>query len=193
MNRLREGILKERKQHSLWLQQRKWPTTHRKNTLKSFSLVFVNLFGSIVHLAVLKVVFEFYTTILQEMACAEYVSKQAHLNSTALISFAELVKRGFTSKSSTLNHFPIHSFGLPHSRKSKLAEKKYIPHMETKLVEAIENGDSAKIQTYIWALGQTAHPKVLEIFLPFLNGICEFSTDLIFINHMYTSTQFQLI
>lgn len=42
--------------------------------------------------------------------------------------------------------------------------------MATQLREAIEEGDSPRIQTYILALGNFGHPKVLSVFEPYLEG-----------------------
>lgn len=42
--------------------------------------------------------------------------------------------------------------------------------MATQLREAIQDGDSLRIQTYIMALGNFGHPKTLSVFEPYLEG-----------------------
>lgn len=46
----------------------------------------------------------------------------------------------------------------------------YIPHLGRLLNEAINEGDSQKIQVSIRALGNVAHPNILPLFEPYLEG-----------------------
>jgi hypothetical protein len=48
--------------------------------------------------------------------------------------------------------------------------KEYIPYFGRSLNEAINEGDSQKIQIFIRALGNTAHPSILQYLEPYLQG-----------------------
>lgn len=108
--------------------------------------------------------------LFQNMMKSEEVARHNYVNVSSVISFAELVRRVFVSNETTIKNFPVHSFGLPHSSKSKVVQDKYVPHFKSKLEEAVKYGDSPSIQLYIWALGETSHPSVLDIFEPYLQG-----------------------
>jgi len=66
--------------------------------------------------------------------------------------------------------YPVHIFGRMVPKKFPPLTKEYIPHIGRLLQEAIQEGDSQKIQTYILALGYTAHPSILPYLEPYLEG-----------------------
>uniref|UniRef100_A0A0K8T2J6 Vitellogenin-1 n=3 Tax=Lygus hesperus TaxID=30085 RepID=A0A0K8T2J6_LYGHE len=103
-----------------------------------------------------------------DMMVSDDVSKFQQVNTSAIISFAELVRKVLVSNDTAHNRYPVHSFGRPHSRNSTLVEHKFVPHFQEKLAESIRQGDSTRIQVYIWALGTMSHPKVLPIFEQYL-------------------------
>lgn len=100
------------------------------------------------------------------MITDERVRKQRFVNSTAPLSFAELVRYTQSNKS----YYPVHSFGRTVSKSDKALFENYISYMATQLREAIQDGDSLRIQTYIMALGNFGHPKILSAFEPYLEG-----------------------
>ncbi|KAF6215813.1 hypothetical protein GE061_000148 [Apolygus lucorum] len=104
-----------------------------------------------------------------DMMVSDEVSKFQQVNTSAIISFAELVRKVLVSNDTAHNRYPVHSFGRPHSRNSTLVGNKFVPHFQEKLAQSIGQGDSTKIQVHIWALGMMSHPNVLPIFEQYLN------------------------
>ncbi|XP_036147441.1 uncharacterized protein LOC105839512 [Monomorium pharaonis] len=109
-----------------------------------------------------------YVKTFFELITDEQVTKQKYLNTSAPLAFAELVRHAQSNKSSI--YYPIYSFGRMASRHDNASLETYIPYMATLLKEAIKDGDSRRIQTYIMALGNFGHPKVLSVFEPYLEG-----------------------
>jgi len=96
------------------------------------------------------------------------VTKQKFLNTTAPLSFAELVRYIQNNKSSI--YYPVYRFGRMASKHNNTLLETYISYMATQLREAIKEGDSRRIQTYIMALGNFGHTKILSVFEPYLEG-----------------------
>ena len=92
------------------------------------------------------------------------------LNATAILSFSALVRKAQVNNDTAHNRYPVHSFGRLSPKNSTVVAKTYIPYLASQLKEAVKKGDSPKIQVYIRALGNTAHPKILEVFEPYLEG-----------------------
>ncbi|XP_075987385.1 uncharacterized protein LOC142984007 [Anticarsia gemmatalis] len=53
-----------------------------------------------------------------------------------------------------------------------------IPHFAKELKHAIQNGESSKAQVYVKVLGNLAHPAILNVFAPYLEGSVKVSTYL---------------
>lgn len=100
----------------------------------------------------------------------EEVKQQAYTRDTAILSFADLVRHAIVNKRSAHNRYPVHAFGKLFDRNSRGLQEKYFSYLNEELQSAVESGDSNKIQTYIVALGRTAHPKILSIFEPYIEG-----------------------
>ncbi|XP_014218092.1 vitellogenin-like, partial [Copidosoma floridanum] len=97
------------------------------------------------------------------------VKNKQNLNSSALIAFSSLVRKSQVDTKVSHNRYSLHlSEGKPEH--SQAVEQQYIPYMEKQLQQAIKNGDSIKIQQYIRAIGNTAHPKIMAVFEPYLEG-----------------------
>jgi hypothetical protein len=92
------------------------------------------------------------------------------LNTTAILSFTALVRKAQVNNDTAHNRYPVHSFGRLSPKNSTVVAKTYIPYLASQLKQAVKKGDSPKIQVYIRALGNTAHPKILEVFEPYLEG-----------------------
>ncbi|XP_035723486.1 vitellogenin-like [Vespa mandarinia] len=111
-----------------------------------------------------------YVDAFFSLASDPEVQKQTCLNSSAILSFAELVHHAQVSNNSIYNHYPVNVFGRLSSRKNDAVLRKYIPFLAEQLKKAIKDEDSPRIQVYIIALGLTAHPKILSVLEPYLEG-----------------------
>lgn len=98
------------------------------------------------------------------------MTKQKFLNVSAPLAFAELIYYSRVKDTSIRNRYPIHSFGRIDSKHDRAVLETYIPYMANQLKEAIKEGDSPRIQTYISALGNFGHSKILLTFEPYLEG-----------------------
>lgn len=117
-----------------------------------------------------------YVDTFFELVKNPVVMKQPLLNSTALLAFTELVRYSQISNSSIHNRYPVHSFGRLSSKHNQAVLRTYIPFLAEQLREAVKDGDSPRIQTYIVALGNIGHPKILAVFEPYLEGKIPVST-----------------
>ena len=68
------------------------------------------------------------------------------------------------------NHYPVHTYGRLTPKHDKAVTEYYIPYLEMELKKAVESGQSTVIQTYIMALGNIGHPKILPVLEPYLEG-----------------------
>ncbi|XP_036146960.1 vitellogenin-1 [Monomorium pharaonis] len=109
---------------------------------------------------------EEYVKAFFELITDEQLTKHRFVP-IAPLAFAELVYYTHTSKST---YYPVYSFGRMIFRHDNALIETYIPYMATQLTEAFVNGDKRRIQTYIMALGNFGHPKVLSVFEPYLEG-----------------------
>ncbi|XP_046405328.1 vitellogenin-like [Ischnura elegans] len=110
------------------------------------------------------------------LATSPEVTKQPLLNSTAMLSFANLACKAQVSKTSARRSFPVYAFGLLSPINPREITEEYIPYMAKQLRLAVKDGDSHKMQVYIQALGNLAHPMILGAFEPYLEGKVPMST-----------------
>lgn len=68
------------------------------------------------------------------------------------------------------NHYPVHTYGRLTPEHDQAVTEYYIPYLEKELMKAVDSGQSTVIQTYIMALGNIGHPKILPVFEPYLEG-----------------------
>jgi predicted Zn-dependent protease len=68
------------------------------------------------------------------------------------------------------DNYPVHILGRMVPKRFPPLTKEYIPHLGRLLNEAINEGDSQKIQVSIRALGNVGHPSILPFFEPYLEG-----------------------
>lgn len=93
------------------------------------------------------------------------------MNTTALIAFSNLIRKVQVNNETTHNRYPVHSYGRPIGKKALQAiNEQYIQYLAKELRQAVKEGDSHRIQVYIRSLGNTAHPKILNVFEPYLEG-----------------------
>ncbi|XP_046405787.1 vitellogenin-A1-like [Ischnura elegans] len=104
------------------------------------------------------------------LATSPEVTKQPLLNSTAILSFANLARKAQVNNVTAHNLYPVHAFGRLSPINPKAVAEEYIPYMAKHLRAAVKDGDSHKIQVYIRALGNLGHPKILSVFEPYLEG-----------------------
>ncbi|XP_014261592.1 vitellogenin-1-like [Cimex lectularius] len=117
-----------------------------------------------------------YMNAFFDLATSEKVTKQRFLNTSAIFAFTSLVRKAQVDKATAHNRYPVHTYGQLALNNTKDVVDKYIPYLEKQLTKAISQGDSIKIQVYIRALGNTAHPKILSVFEPYLEGQKHVST-----------------
>lgn len=108
--------------------------------------------------------------ISQNLATNRKVIDEPFLNSTAILSFTELVHLAQVNSKTLHNRYPVHAFGRMVSKDDRAVTEEYLPHLARELRNAIEDGNSPQIQTYILALGNIGHPKILAVFEPYLEG-----------------------
>lgn len=104
------------------------------------------------------------------MISSDVVTEQDLLYTSAAISFTELAHKAFVSKSYAFRPFPTYVYGPVMLRTEQLVIKKYIPYFDRRLKEGVKDSDSNKIRTMITALGNLAHPRILSVFEPYLEG-----------------------
>jgi len=109
-------------------------------------------------------------TFVQELITQPEVMHQKFLNVTAPLAFAELVFYTQVNNRHHHNRYPIFIFGRMTPKEDQAVVETYIPYIAKQLKEAIKEGDSTRIQTYIMALGNFGHPKMLSILEPYLEG-----------------------
>lgn len=92
------------------------------------------------------------------------------LNTTAILAFADLVRKVQVNNATAHNRYPVHSFGRLSPIDLPAVRDEYLPYFAQKLRSAVKEADSHKIQVYIRVLGNFGHPKVLSVFEPYLEG-----------------------
>nr|ACU00433.1 vitellogenin [Bombus hypocrita] len=105
-----------------------------------------------------------------KLATSETVKNDLALNSSAIIAFSELVYNAQVNRKGLHNHYPVHTYGRLTPKHDKTVTEYYIPYLEMELKKAVESGQSTVIQTYIMALGNIGHPKILPVLEPYLEG-----------------------
>nr|WRI53860.1 vitellogenin [Bombus eximius] len=108
-----------------------------------------------------------------KLAIGETVKNDLTLSGPAIIAFSELVYNAQVSRKRVHNHYPVHTFGRLTPKHDRAVTEYYIPYLEKELKKALESGQSTVIQTYIMALGNIGHPKILPVFEPYLEGKVE--------------------
>lgn len=98
------------------------------------------------------------------------VVSQAGLNSTAVYAFTRLVHMAQVNPKTIHKRYPVHTFGYLTRQGDTVVTETYIPYLAQQLEEAVTKEDSHKIQIYITALGNIGHPKILQVFEPYLEG-----------------------
>lgn len=86
------------------------------------------------------------------------------------MALTDFLNRAQVNNQSAYNYYPVHSFGRLNDRNNKIVRDEVIPHLARELKQAVKDEDSHKIQTYIRALGNLGHPKILSVFEPYLEG-----------------------
>ncbi|KAK6620190.1 hypothetical protein RUM44_006591 [Polyplax serrata] len=111
-----------------------------------------------------------YMNTFFELVKNPKVVTEAHLNTSAIYAFTKLVRLAQVNQKTLHNRYPVHAFGYLTSQDENTVVETYIPYFAQQLEQAIKEGDSHKIQTYIKALGNIAHPKIVQVFEPYLEG-----------------------
>lgn len=104
------------------------------------------------------------------MATDPKTKKQDGLNSTALLSFTNLLRRVAVDNASAHDNYPVHIFGRMVPKRFPPLTEEFIPYLARSLNEAFNESDSRRLQVLIRALGNVGLPSILPIFEPFLEG-----------------------
>lgn len=112
----------------------------------------------------------FFCFFFQELVKDQKIKLQPILNSTAVISFSDILREVAVNNQSSKLRYPVYINGRMVPKDFRPLTKKYIPYLGKELQEAIKEGNSPKIQVYIRALGKIAHPNILHYFEPYLEG-----------------------
>nr|AVH84908.1 vitellogenin [Harmonia axyridis] len=93
------------------------------------------------------------------------------LNETVLFTFSELAHNVYVDRNFSHREYPTHAFGKFYTTAGRtFIKEEVIPYITKQMKEAISNGDSRKINTYIRALGQIGDRQILYAFEPYLEG-----------------------
>ncbi|XP_043272412.1 vitellogenin-like isoform X2 [Venturia canescens] len=117
-----------------------------------------------------------YLDVFFQMITMPEITGQEDLDASALLAFAELIRYSGVNRASAHNRYPVHSFGPLSPKENPAIGNVYIPYMSEQLRSAMDASKVSKIHMFIWALGSTAHPKVLSVFEPYLEGTYKAST-----------------
>ncbi|XP_063218666.1 uncharacterized protein LOC134528927 [Bacillus rossius redtenbacheri] len=109
-----------------------------------------------------------YLKELFKLATSPEVKKQPGLNKTVILEFTNLLRLSQIDNATAHKYYPVHVFGRLASRADPAIQEEYLPYLEQSLKEAVSQNNSAKIQVYIRAIGNVAHPRILDIFEPYL-------------------------
>ncbi|XP_033336974.2 vitellogenin isoform X1 [Megalopta genalis] len=112
---------------------------------------------------------EYVRAFFELATCSEVLEDQI-LRVQSILSFAEMVRKSQVNKRTVHNRYPVHAFGRMISKHDRTVVNEYIPYLEKELRKAVKEDNTPLIQTYILALGTIAHPKILAVFEPFLEG-----------------------
>ncbi|CAL7934467.1 unnamed protein product [Xylocopa violacea] len=111
-----------------------------------------------------------YVKAFFDLVTSSKIKNDPLVEPTAMVAFGNLVRYSHVHSWSIHNRYPVHTFGRMVSKHDRTVQNEYIPYLARELKKAVENGDSMKIQTYIMTLGQIAHPKILSVLEPYLEG-----------------------
>ncbi|CAH0697616.1 unnamed protein product [Spodoptera exigua] len=100
--------------------------------------------ASVLRVRTKKVMSEFF-----DLAMSPNVQKQDYFNTTALLAVTKF---------------------MASCEDDSFVEEKVIPRLSEELKKAIEIDDKKKAQVYVKVLGNLAHPEILKVFAPYLEG-----------------------
>ncbi|CAG9855085.1 unnamed protein product [Phyllotreta striolata] len=93
------------------------------------------------------------------------------LNETALLSYADLVRKVYFGRDYYDTHYPKHTFeNLKDKEGLSFVRNTVIPYFSQRLDKAVTQADTRKIHAYIRALGQIGSPDILKTYEPYLEG-----------------------
>uniref|UniRef100_A0A2A4IXX6 Vitellogenin domain-containing protein n=1 Tax=Heliothis virescens TaxID=7102 RepID=A0A2A4IXX6_HELVI len=84
-----------------------------------------------------------------DFAMSSEIQEQSFLNTTTLLAVTKFIAS---------------------ADEDLFVNEKVIPRLSQELKQAIENGDKNKAQVYVRVLGNLAHPNILKVFAPYLEG-----------------------
>ncbi|PNF34468.1 hypothetical protein B7P43_G11248 [Cryptotermes secundus] len=111
-----------------------------------------------------------YLDMFFELVKDPKVREQPFLNLTAVISFSTILREVAVNTRTATVRYPVYVFGRMVPKHFTALTEKYIPYLGHELHKAITEGNSPKIQLHILALGNIAHPNILQYLEPYLEG-----------------------
>lgn len=104
----------------------------------------ISSMASVLRVRTKKVMSEFYDLVM-----SPEVQKQEYFNTTALLAVSKFIAS---------------------NGDDSFLKEKVIPRLSEELKKAIEIDDKNKAQVYVRVLGNLAHPEILKVFAPYLDG-----------------------
>lgn len=104
----------------------------------------------------------------QELIMLPETEKDFELYKSAVLTFADLIRYSAVLERSAQSRYPMHVFGSFTSKSREFLFQKYLPCFALKLREAVQDGDSPRVQLFTAAIGKISHPKILQVFEPYL-------------------------
>lgn len=110
----------------------------------------------------------FYELVKKQI---ENQQDSSRLNETVLFAFTELVHNVYVNRNFSHKQYPTHVYGKFYTSAGRtFVRDEVIPYLSEQLKEAISNGDSRKINSYIRALGHIGDSQIIYVFQPYLEG-----------------------
>lgn len=87
------------------------------------------------------------------------------------MAFTQLAHKAFVNQAPIHKTYPLSAFRGQKTKKEEPVEQIYLSYFAHQLKEAVSVSDSNKIRTMIVALGNLAHPRILNVFTPYLEDV----------------------
>ncbi|XP_015117716.1 vitellogenin [Diachasma alloeum] len=102
-------------------------------------------------------------------ASTQEALKNDAISTSAILAFTELLRYVQVNHRTAHNRYPVHAFGSFSPNTNDALFRDYLPYLVEKLEQGIEE-NTARATVYIRALGNVAHPKIIAVFEPYLEG-----------------------
>ncbi|KAJ8680081.1 hypothetical protein QAD02_015868 [Eretmocerus hayati] len=110
-----------------------------------------------------------YMRTLYDMAMDIPKDEEA-VREAAIFAFSDLARQVIVDRRAARKRYPLNIFGRLFSKNNKDLHTIYLPKLMSELESAIEEANTRKVQLYSTAIGKIAHPRMLAIYEPYLEG-----------------------